>query len=138
MPWTSRSGADSYFCEKTLHNYRRLFIEQDLDGELFRHLTDRLAPAFSVDTSHQRMDSTTLRSAMGALMRLGIVVETISKFARELERHHPDLYARIGRSVIRRYVDREGNGDVRIPRRVFPSVASAKWVGISSPWRSIP
>ncbi|MDA1100654.1 MAG: transposase [Proteobacteria bacterium] len=105
-----RSEADSYFCEKTLRNYRRLFIEQGLDGLLFRDLTDRLVRAFSVDTSRQRMDSTALRSAMRALTRLGIVVESISKFARELERHHGDLYAQISTSVIRRYVDREGNG----------------------------
>ena len=105
-----RSEADSYFCEKTLRNYRRLFIEQGLDGLLFRHLTDRLVRAFSVDTSRQRMDSTALRSAMRALTRLGIVVESISKFARELERHHPGLYTQISSSVIRRYVDREGHG----------------------------
>ena len=36
-----RSEADSYFCEKTLRNYRRLFIEQGLDELLFRCLTDR-------------------------------------------------------------------------------------------------
>ena len=58
-----RSEADSYFCEKTLRNYRRLFIEQGLDELLFRCLTDRLVQGFSVDTSHQRMDSTALRSA---------------------------------------------------------------------------
>ena len=69
-----RSEADSYFCEKTLRNYRRLFIEQGLDELLFRFLTDRLVQGFSVDTSHQRMDSTALRSAMRALTRLGIVV----------------------------------------------------------------
>ena len=74
-----RSEADSYFCEKTLRNYRRLFIEQGLDELLFRCLTDRLVQGFSVDTSHQRMDSTALRSAMRALTRLGIVVESISK-----------------------------------------------------------
>ena len=83
-----RSEADSYFCEKTLRNYRRLFIEQGLDELLFRCLTDRLVQGFSVDTSHQRMESTALRSAMRALTRLGIVVESISKFARELERYH--------------------------------------------------
>ena len=87
-----RSEADSYFCEKTLRNYRRLFIEQGLDELLFRCLTDRLVQGFSVDTSHQRMDSTALRSAMRALTRLGIVVESISKFARELERYHPGLH----------------------------------------------
>ena len=105
-----RSEADSYFCEKTLRNYRRLFIEQGLDELLFRCLTDRLVQGFSVDTSHQRMDSTPLRSAMRALTRLGIVVESISKFARELEGYHPGLHEQISKEVIRRYVDREGNG----------------------------
>ncbi|MCZ6589145.1 MAG: transposase, partial [Alphaproteobacteria bacterium] len=106
----TRGEADSYFCEKTLRNYRRLFIAQGLDEVLFRCLTDRLVQAFSVDTSRQRMDSTALRSAMRALTRLGIVVETISKFARELERLHSDLYRLIDDDVIRRYVVREGDG----------------------------
>ena len=87
-----RGEADSYFCEKTLRNYRRLFIAHGLDELLFRHMTDCLMKAFSVDTSHQRMDSTALRSAMRALTRLGIFVETISKFIREFCRHNPDLY----------------------------------------------
>ena len=104
------SEADSYFCEKTLRNYRRLFIEQGFDEVLFRSLTDRLVQAFAVDTSRQRMDSTALRSAMRTMTRLGIVVETISKFVRELERHHPDCFEQIGKEIIRRYVDREGDG----------------------------
>ena len=58
-----RFEGDCYFCEKTLRNYRRLFIAQGLDEVLFRHLTDRLMRAFAVDTSRQRMDSTALRSA---------------------------------------------------------------------------
>ncbi len=105
-----RSEADSYFCEKTLRNYRRLFVAHGLDELLFRRLTDRLVRAFAVDTSRQRMDSTALRSAMRALTRLGIVVETISKFARELKRCHPGLYGQINDDVIRRYVVREGSG----------------------------
>lgn len=105
-----RGDADSYFCEKTLRNYRRLFIEQGYDEVVFCGLTDRLAQAFAVDTSRQRMDSTALRSAMRTLTRLGIVVETISKFIRELERHHPDFYEQICKEIIRRYVDREGDG----------------------------
>ena len=36
-----RSEADSYFCEKTLRNYRRLFIEQGLDELLFRRAAKR-------------------------------------------------------------------------------------------------
>lgn len=105
-----RSEADCYFCEKTLRNYRRLFIAEGLDEVLFRRMTDRLVRAFSVDTSRQRMDSTALRSAMRSLTRPGIVVETISKFVRELARFHPVLHALIDGDIIRRYVDREGAG----------------------------
>ena len=47
---------------------------------------------------------------MRALTRLGIVVETISKFARELERRHPGLCRLIDDDVIARYVVREGEG----------------------------
>ena len=118
-----RSEADSYFCEKTLRNYRRLFTEQGLDELLFRCLTGRMVQGFSVDTSHQRMDSTALRSAMRALTRLGIVVEIISKFARELERYHPGLHEQISKEVIRRYVDREGNGAFANPA---PSVSKRR------------
>ena len=50
---------------------------------------------------------------MRALMRLGIVVETISKFARELERRHPGLCRLIDDDVIARYVVREGEGVFR-------------------------
>lgn len=81
--------ADCYFCEKPLRNYRRLFIAENLDEVLFCRMTDQLLRAFAVDTSRQQMDSTALRSAMRGLTRLGIVVETISKFARELERCFP-------------------------------------------------
>jgi len=66
--------------------------------------------AFDVDTSRQRMDSTALRSAMRSLTRLGIVVETISKFVRELKRSDPVLHSRIDADMNRRYVDREGDG----------------------------
>ena len=105
-----RTESDSYFCEKTVRNYRRLVIDDGLDEVMFRALTDRLMVAFDVDASRQRMDSTALRSAMRSLTRLGIVVEGIAKFVRQLSRHHPDLHARISTDVIHRYVDREGDG----------------------------
>jgi Transposase DDE domain/Transposase domain (DUF772) len=105
-----RAETDCYFCEKTLRNYRARVVAKGLDAILFRHLTDKLIRAFSVDTSHQRMESTALRSAMRSLTRLGIVVETISKFVRALERVHPALHARIDEQIIKRYVAREGEG----------------------------
>ena len=92
-----------------------------------------MVQGFSVDTSHHdfRMDSTALRSAMRALTRLGIVVESISKFARELERYHPGLHEQISKEVIRRYVDREGNGAFANTAPRFQNGASAKRVRIS-------
>ena len=70
-----RAEADCYFCEKTLRNYRRLFIAEELDEILFRRVTDRLVRVFSVDTSHQRMVCTALRSAMRSLTRPFSIIE---------------------------------------------------------------
>jgi len=100
-----RFEGDCYFCEKTLRNYRRLFIAQGHGEVLLRSMTDRLVRAFAVDTRRQRMDFTALGSAMRSLTRLGIVVETISKFARGLKRFDPTLYTQIDGDIIRRYVD---------------------------------
>lgn len=122
-----RSEADCYCCEKTVRNDRRLFIAQGPDEVLFRRMTDRLVRAFDVETSRQRMDPTALRSAMRSLMRLGIVVETISKFARELERVHPELHALIDADLIRRYVDREG---AALPPSASPDMrpCAQRWI----------
>lgn len=105
-----REDSDSYVCERTLRNYRRKVIDQGLDAVLFRSLTDRLLQAFGVDAGKQRLDSTALRSAMRDLTRLGCVVETISKFLRELARVYPDLHSQVNPDLMRRYVEREGPG----------------------------
>ena len=105
-----RDDADAYLCERTLRNYRHKVIAQGLDELLFKGLTDTLIKAFGVDTTKQRLDSTALRSAMRELTRLGCVVETISKFLRELARVHPALRAQVDPDTIRKYVEREGTG----------------------------
>jgi hypothetical protein len=105
-----RAESDAYLCERTLPNYRRLLIDQGLDQILFRMLTDQLIKDMGVVTSRQRLDSTAIRSAMRGLTRLGIIVESISKFLRELRRVEPTLHARVDAELVRKYVDREGNG----------------------------
>jgi hypothetical protein len=105
-----RSDDDAYLCERTLRNYRAMLIERQLDQVLFRTLTDRLIAAVGVDTRKQRLDSTANRSAIRGLTRLGILVETISKFLRQLRRCHPDLHRQVSADLIRRYVEREGPG----------------------------
>ena len=105
-----RHEPDAYLCERTLRNYRRRILELGLDETLFRTLTDQLIQRVGVDTTKQRLDSTTVKSAIRGLTRLGILVEAASKFLRELRRKHPDLYAQVDAEIVRKYVEREGNG----------------------------
>ena len=87
-----------------------MLIEKGLDQVLFRSLTDQLIKAVGTDTSKQRLDSTATRSAMRDLTRLGIIVESISKFLRELRRLHPIWHAQVDLELVRKYLDSEGNG----------------------------
>lgn len=101
---------DAYLCERTLRNYRRRILELGLDEVLFRTLTDRLVEQVGVDTRKQRLDSTAVRSAIRGLTRLGILVEATSKFLRELRRNRPEQYAAVDAEVLRKYVERGGDG----------------------------
>ncbi len=47
---------------------------------------------------------------MRGLTRLGIIVESVSKFLRELRRLQPALFGRVDPETVRKYVDREGTG----------------------------
>lgn len=105
-----RRETDAYICERTLRNYRRLVIEQGLDEVLFCTLTDKLIASVGTDTAKQRLDSTAVRSYMRTLTRLGIIVESISKFLRELKRTYPELFEDAGPRLWQQYVDREGEG----------------------------
>lgn len=105
-----RREPDAYLCERTLRNYRYKILALGLDEALFRTLTDQLIAAVGVDTAKQRLDSTAVRSAIRGLTRLGILVEALSKFLRELKRTIPEQYAAVDLEVVRKYVDREGDG----------------------------
>ena len=105
-----RHEPDAYICERTLRNYRNKLLDLELDGVLFRTLTDCLIKEVGVDTRKQRLDSTTVRSAIRGLTRLGILVESTSKFLRELKRVFPEQYVAIDSEIVRKYVDREGDG----------------------------
>ncbi|QDU89271.1 hypothetical protein Pla175_26590 [Pirellulimonas nuda] len=87
--------ADGYLCERTPPNYRRRFIELDLDEALFRTLSDQLIKRVGVDASKQRLDLTTVKSATRGPARLGIVVEAASKLLRELRCRRPEPYTEV-------------------------------------------
>jgi hypothetical protein len=104
------SDTDLEMTDRTLRSYRRLVIDRGLDELMFRDVTDGLIKTLGVDTSKQRIDSTAFQSAMRQLTRLGTFVETISKFLRELKRKMPEEYDRVDPEVVRKYVERKGEG----------------------------
>lgn len=104
-----RREPDAYLCERTLRNYRSKILELGLDEVLFRTLTDRLIEQVGVDTTKQCRDSTSVKSAIRGLTRLGILVEATSKFLRELRRKHPGRYAEVDAEVLCKYVKRQGD-----------------------------
>lgn len=69
---TGATDEQTTIAERTLREYRRIVTEEKLDGYLFETLTDKLIGAFAVDTSHQRLDSTHIRSNMRHLSRVGL------------------------------------------------------------------
>jgi hypothetical protein len=105
-----RSEADLEMTDRTLRSYRKLVMDRGLDEIIFRDVTDGLIKSLGLDTSKQRIDSTAFKSAMRELTRLGTFVETISKFIRELKRKAPMEYERVDPEIVRKYVDREGEG----------------------------
>jgi hypothetical protein len=105
-----RHEPDAYLCERTLRNYRNRILQSGLDEVLFRTLTDQLIAKIGVDTSRQRLDSTTVQSAIRGLTRLGILVEATHKFLRELKRKCPADYAKVDSKILRKYVERKGDG----------------------------
>jgi hypothetical protein len=125
-----RHEPDAYLCERTLRNYRRRILEFGLEEVLFRTLTDRLIQALDVDTTKQRLDSTTVKSAIRGLTRLGILVEATSKFLRELRRKHPDRYAEVDAEVLRKYVERQGEGCFANTRLSTAGFQTPNWLGV--------
>jgi hypothetical protein len=111
-----RHESDACLCERTLRNYRTRLLEAGLDEVLFRTLTDKLIEKVGVDTRRQRLDSTTVKSAIRGLTRLGILVEATSKFLRELKRKNRSLYDNVDAEILRKYVEREGDGCFAVTR----------------------
>lgn len=108
---TGDSDGETTIAERTLREYRRIVVEEKLDGYLFETLTDKLIAAFGVDTSKQRIDSTHIRSNMRHLGRLRLFASVIKKFLSNLKRKHGELFAsQIPSELVQRYLGKEGGG----------------------------
>ncbi len=98
----------AHVCQKTLHNHRVRLLESDRAQKVFEAVTRGLAEVDGLSLGRQRLDSTHVISNIAVLTRLGLFVETVTHFMRALQRELPDRTARLERSYVARYLEREG------------------------------
>ena len=81
---TEESDKAKYISLKTLWNNRKIVAKNNLEDDIFKASTNRLAQVFNVNIDKQRIDSVHIKSNMRRLGRIGIFSESIHKF---LERY---------------------------------------------------
>jgi hypothetical protein len=99
---------EAHACQKTLHNFRKLLLDDDEGAGLFESTTARLIEAAGLRTGRQRQDSTHILSNIKLLTRLGLFVQTVTQFLEVLRKEHPRLCGQVDEHLRERYLDREG------------------------------
>lgn len=99
-----------YLCPKTLWNIRKLVTDNELDGVLFRTVTDKLAEVFKVEAGKQRLDSVHIKSNMRRLGRIGIFVKSLHKFLVNLKRQQQGLFDAIPSELVSKYLTQQAVG----------------------------
>ncbi len=90
--------------EATLYRYSRLFTENKAAAEIFTRVTLSLVEAMSVDTSRQRLDSSThVDGNMAVLSRKGLLYNVIQNFLVQLKRRFATEYGRLPQDLLDRY-----------------------------------
>ena len=98
----------AHVCQKTLHNHRKLLMEEDRAQQMFERITRGLAEVDGLSLGRQRLDSTHVMSHIAVLTRLGLFVQTITSLLKELRRSLPEKLDQVDAQYARRYLEREG------------------------------
>jgi hypothetical protein len=126
------SPGEAHSCQKTLHNFRKLLLDDDQGAGLFESTTAKVIESAGLSTRRQRQDSTHILSNIKLLTRLGLFVSTITQFLEALRKEHPRLCAEVTEEVLGRYLDREGYfADARsseAPRRLADAAVDTYWL----------
>jgi hypothetical protein len=124
--------AEAHTCQKTLHNFRKLLLDDDQGAGLFESTTAKLIESAGLSTRRQRQDSTHILSNIKILTRLGLFTSTIMQFLKALRDEHPRLCVEVSEELLGRYLDREGYfADARsseAPRRLSESAVDVHWL----------
>jgi hypothetical protein len=95
-------------CQKTLHNFRHLLLENEMARVIFEDTTVHIADTFNINTSQQRLDSSHIVSNMAKLSRLGLLVRVTENFLHKLKQVAPDSYQQLPERFAERYGQRRG------------------------------
>jgi len=107
---TEESDSAKYLSEKTLWNNRNIVVQNNLEDDIFKSCTDKLAQVFNVNTDKQRIDSVHIKSNMRRLGRISIFSESIHNFLANLKRGHKDQFDNIDKKVIDKYLSKNDLG----------------------------
>ncbi|MGH9993377.1 MAG: transposase, partial [Nitrososphaera sp.] len=95
-------------CQKTLHNFRHLLLQNELARAIFEGATAHIITTFKLDTSQQRLDSSHIVSNMAKLSRLELFVRVIENFLRKLKQVAPESYQQLPARFAGHYGQRRG------------------------------
>lgn len=95
-------GCDQ-MCERTFERYRKVFLEDELAGQVMERVTTRLIDLLDLDIRKQRLDSTHVFSNMATFGRIRLMAVTIKRFLTQLKRHERDKYEALPAELRRRY-----------------------------------
>ena len=90
-------------CERTLERHRKIFLEDELAGQVMDRVTTRLVDLLDVDISKQRLDSTHVFSNMATFGRTRMMGVTIKRFLTQVKRHQRADYEALPAELRQRY-----------------------------------
>jgi hypothetical protein len=125
---------EAHTCQKSMHSFRVLLMESRRAQKEFEKITLALSEADGVKLGRQRLDSTHVLSNIAVLTRLGLFVETVTSFLRDLRREDPEAFDSLDEGYARRYLDREGyfsDAKREQARRRLPLVAEDVYALVS-------
>ena len=107
---SEESDEAKYLSLKTLWSNRNIVAQNDLEEDIFKVGTEKLAQVFKVNIDKQRIDSVHIKSNMRRLGRIGIFSESIHKFLVNLKRSDPNHFGRVDEKVAAKYLSQEALG----------------------------
>ena len=125
---SEESDNAKYISLKTLWNSRNIVAQNDLEDDIFKAGTEKLAQVFKVNIDKQRIDSVHIKSNMRRLGRIGIFSESIHKFLVNLKRGHLQQLDTIDKNIVDKYLCETTLGCFS---RVKPSESKKTLTGVS-------